>query len=812
MKKQYLLDEHGKVQCLKDGTPIEINKQTFNVKEIVWRRYNQKGALPNEMQQVIWKDNVWGMALLAFFFTFFFFGNALWIIDLPFFPRPPEWTDHISSSFTSQFFHVLGAILGHGAFEYSQYLEKVRTNFGVIAANALALKLLLPPLIASYSSYKAAKYVIDHPVDAVQILHQSGSKVYQPHEAEDILYKKLKAQSNKFGKHQWFATMSHKLKFDENSRRTHTLIFGTTGSGKSQLLAPHIKASIKKCRRTIILDPKREFADALYDPKDKSMAIIDFTDKHGSIPDIFNDINGPGLLSAVVAGMIPPEGAGDGSMWISAAQAISRGLIVYIQETCKNKDGVIDADWIDMCQLLLQSHEDLAYAIFEYYPEAKVLVGELNPDGSIKQNVTTAGIMINMFAKSEMWTGIAKYLMNNRNAKKISLEKFMTDPNYEIKTLFIYPNAEVETISKPFVSMILSYLISFIDNPKLMVSETEPIGTFFLDEFHAPGKMVNAQGLPVVNKLFERGRSKGWAAYVAVQDINQLLNLYKPEEVKAWMGTACNFMCPGANGETLKTICENLGKKEIQKYQVSQTHQTDATNKSENWQKYTEEALLPSDLKSMLQKVEGAGVRYYYISAGISDAFILEKPFESLSPRQDNKWTAVKPNNTISKDENSRVTKRLLEMKEQRERDRLLADELETEKAFSKDKSSSTGQVAGTTYYEDEPSDEEMDMIGDFSKNNSENAKIYKLIDFEEEACDELVTEVMEHKMLESMLDSHGITTLIGLAQAISTPYKNLTTSKQKFDNHQKEQFNKKMERVYEKDLAIKMEKQSSKS
>ena len=273
------------------------------------------------------------------------------------------------------------------------------------------------------------------------------------------------------------------------------------------------------------------------------------------------------------------------------------------------------------------------------------------------------------------------------------------------------------------------------------------------------------------------------------------------------MGTACNFICTGANGETLKAICDSLGKKDILKLQVSETHQqSDRTSsQSKNWQKHTEEALLPAELQKMLEKVEGAGIRYYYKSAGVADAFILEKPFEELKPRSDNRFTPVKPSNTIAKDENSRVSLRLTAMREERERQRALAEELQSEKEHANEKASK-GEVAGSTYYEDEPSDEEMDMM-DFDLQREENKKIYSLIDFEDEDADELTSDIVKDKMLDVMFDSHAITTVLNLAQALATPYKQLTTSKAVYENHQREQMNKRLERVYQKDLEIKREK-----
>ena len=97
--------------------------------------------------------------------------------------------------------------------------------------------------------------------------------------------------------------------------------------------------------------------------------------------------------------------------------------------------------------------------------------------------------------------------------------------------------------------------------------------------------------------------------------------------------------------------------------------------------------------------------------------------------------------------------------------------------------------------------------ISDFDRNNEQNKKIYDLIDFEGEDADELASDIVKDKMLEVIFDSHAITTVLNLAQTLASPYKNIqTSSKQVFERHQKEQMNKRLERVFEKDLELKRE------
>ena len=35
-----------------------------------------------------------------------------------------------------------------------------------------------------------------------------------------------------------------------------------------------------------------------------------------------------------------------------------------------------------------------------------------------------------------------------------------------------------------------------------------------MDEFQAPGKLTDEEGKPTINKLLDRGRSKGWGSFL----------------------------------------------------------------------------------------------------------------------------------------------------------------------------------------------------------------------------------------------------------------------------------------------------------
>lgn len=787
----------------------EINVKTNLKKEIKYRFRSSKAAMPDASKLVVYLDDV-ALYTAGFGIAAFVGITALlWLIDIPIFPRPIPWVEGgISANYFEHLINWVNLLINKvvpfffpgKAEHYMAYIHKLKDQFGLVYGNALVIRILLGMVAAPLAAWKGFNYGMSLKISPEQIIHRRGAKVHELADAELILDEALKRRSSKHGEYAQFARMSHNLYYGENDRRTHTMIFGTTGSGKSQWLESHIRASMETCLRTVILDPKREFANAFFDPKNPAHALLDFTDMLSSVPDIFNDIEGPGLLSAVVAGLIPPDGSGGGSMWTDAAQAVARGLVVYLQESLRRPDGKTDAGFVDMAQLLLASDEDIAYAIFEVYPEARRLVGKLDDTGALQQNVTTAGIMINMFAKSEMFNGVAKYLAKNPTARKISLERFMTDPDYEVKVLFLYPNAEVETISKPFISLILSYLITFIDSPRKLSDKIKPIGTFIMDEAHQPGKLVNQNNMPIFDKLIDRGRSSGWAAYIAVQDINQLWKHYTKEDVNGWLGTTCNFVCCGATGETLQTICDRLGDRDVDKWHESISYQADGVNKSGNWQTHTEKVLLPAQLTNLLERNEKVGIRYYYKPSFTGDAFILEKPWADLTDRDDNAPQFIKPSNIFRYDEKGRIALSLKAMAEKREAEISKKEELQAEKKIAELRKQG-GQEAAITDIVNEPSDEDLEIF-EFQKEKELNKHIYNLMDVED--SEEVYSDVVKDKVIESIFDSHGAAIMLGMAQSLATPYKNLTTSKFKYENHKREQL---LKRFEHKEVALVLEK-----
>lgn len=177
-----------------------------------------------------------------------------------------------------------------------------------------------------------------------------------------------------------------------------------------------------------------------------------------------------------------------------------------------------------------------------------------------EQNVTSFGVRLNLKGYIDGLLDLARY-WHDENQKKISLRDFMVNPDSEIRVLFIKPNDSERLMSSGIIRSALNYMISLLDTPAITDS-SDVRGAFILDEFQAPGKLVTEDGKPTIDKLLDRGRSKGFAACIFAQDATQLYGEYSENDVKKWRQVASGFVLTGtAPGDTADMVSNMIGKR-----------------------------------------------------------------------------------------------------------------------------------------------------------------------------------------------------------------------------------------------------------
>lgn len=630
--------------------------------KVIWRsRFNYAPIIGKK--KVIYYEDVFLAFACTWLLTFVVATFLLWCIDVRIFVRPPNPTfigdmpDFVNASPLPHLVAWCEFVLHSLPFhpfkaEVRQYqrMGDWLTAHGLFYV--LGIRVLCAFTVACMAGAKLALGVISRPISSEVTVHKRGMQVLYGIEAVKAFTVQTYSELKKYGS---FVEMSKGLFYSVYRVLTHTIGIGASGSGKSQFLEPHVRQAIKKGIKSVILDPKYEFTQALYDPNDPSMAILDPTDARSHVWDIPHDINTISKMRRFANAFIPASD-GDNAMWGNAARQLFVGATLYLSKTFPD---YTPRDITDMFSML--TPEQYYYIMKNYYPPGLDSVGMLDENGKIEENTTSYGVKMNLKGFVDGLVDLGRF-WNNPKQKKISLYEFMTNPDYPIKTIFIKPNDNERLMSSGVIRSCLNFMISLLDSPD--ISDARKLrGIFFLDEFQAPGKLVTEDGTPTINILLDRGRSKGWGSYLFVQDILQLYNTYTEQQVEQWRVVASQFVLTGTPpGKTAQMVSDMIGKEYFDKVHTSYGFDQ-MTGKRKmgdlNIQEHESAVILPSEIAGYLKPTDEGNIRFLLLARGLKDAYIFEKPIVPLEQKEP-AWVR-QPEDTNLVNNKSRVINKLNE-------------------------------------------------------------------------------------------------------------------------------------------------------
>jgi hypothetical protein len=750
---------------------IDKNKTT------IWRSRFGFQPLLDGTKRVLYYEDVAIVTASFSIAAFVLATGASWFINIDgVLPRPPAcdsplinngYLTHIGYWSKAVVHKILPFAFKDSISEYRRYIALLSENNLLYC---LYVRFYAGVIAGAFAGYKGFMSAIKKPVDAEITVHKRGMQVYEGEEAERQLKPLMQAEIDQTSN---FAQLSTNLTYSVFRLLRHFIIFGASGTGKSQFMYSSITEAIDIGIKAFVLDPKYEFTQALY-KKDGSKAIIDPTDRRSHVWHIAYDLKSIGLMKKFAAALIPTSG--DNPMWSNAARSVLVGMLLYLQANFKDDKGRPNYTWSDLSDMIVIAPDELVHIMQNYYPEALVMIGEIDKStGVVTTNVTTIGIMVNLISFMGGVRDLARFWYDD-TAPKVSLFKFMTDPKYPIKTLFVKPNDVEAEMSTGLVRAMCIYSISLLDSPNIPNSKSVR-GAFFLDEFHAPGKLLNEVNQPVIDKLIDRGRSKGWSAFLATQNIIQLYKIYSKDDVNSWRETTSSFILTGAPlGETATAVCDFLGEQFMDKLHTSMTRQPDGANTTTNYQEHNRKVMLPSELSTKLNTTK-TGIRLLALLRGMPDVYILDKPYVDI-PELVPAWlerkqlaTAVNPNSRaralIGQQMKGIVQVVATELEQPAKPVLSAADLLEQELMDA----NSDGDFEDYGQYADPQSPEEIAHI-------AQQSKIYNITEGEE---DSITQDLLKDHGLETLTDSHAIGMVVNVAEALMTPQKQVTTDKSKY-------------------------------
>lgn len=387
----------------------------------------------------------------------------------------------------------------------------------------------------------------------------------------------------------------------DNRSRTHILIFGGTGSGKSLTIKSNLHQAKEAGHKLIILDRKGEYTEEI---AEKDFHLFGKHDKRQFQWDVAKDIKNIPDIKQFIAVVIPRNDSDP--IWSDAARIIATGLFAHLLKTEPGKWSLIG--FLKLC--LRPTEELIDIAIAAYPQAAEVLKGEERTLSSFMVNMAVFTTPIKDFALE--WEG--------SGYPKLSYSEWLEDPNPAKKCLiFQSGGGKYSEQNDPMIRASLNYISGYVDSPSFKRDSVEEPRSiwFFCDEFQSFGKLD-----VMAKNIIERGRDKGLRMVIGVQDVSQLREVYGEDFVKALMSSVGITILAGANqGETAEIFSKNLGQLSFMKTHTTQSE----SGKSTNDQEHTEEVLTTSEIIGKLGFKDGR-TRSLYRFTRSPDVYIVHQP------------------------------------------------------------------------------------------------------------------------------------------------------------------------------------------
>lgn len=325
-------------------------------------------------------------------------------------------------------------------------------------------------------------------------------RIYYDHDARRRLRNQFRAEAGYFARAGIWLAPNLNLPFELESR--YLMIFGASGSGKSNLVRAH---ATQMAKRGDLLMMHCNKGDVTRSFDLKSVVLISPAHRYGWAWDIAADIDGPAAAADFAADVIP---ASEQSFWSDTARLLLTDIICAVAQEKGRAWGaraLVDA--------VLSNPNDLRRRIEALDLSASPLLRSDEEDGA---NKTVLSIMATLLSAAMTTLRPMAYAWSTvPSARRFSVTAWLSKTYKGPKVVIVQTSPNFQMMSTVVCGGILRLVCKALSDASVEIDTTRRV-SIVLDEFYSLGKIDGfARALSVA-------REKGLACIVALQSESQL--------------------------------------------------------------------------------------------------------------------------------------------------------------------------------------------------------------------------------------------------------------------------------------------------
>lgn len=318
--------------------------------------------------------------------------------------------------------------------------------------------------------------------------------------------------------------------------RTHGMLIGTTGTGKTTILLRMIEQARERNHRCVIFDLTGVFVQHFYDPARDF--ILNPIDNRCPPWSVFSDCHNILEFSSAAAALFPSPNEGGDPFWTMSARTLFVEMCVSLYNRKERSNGALAH------HLMYAKLSDLARAV------KGTLAAPLASTESARMAESIRAVVNNQ-------AQILRYLpdVSAQQPNEFSIRKWVADDKKDGSILFVTSNHTHLNVTKPLLSLWMDMAV----NAVLETERNAGMKMWFLfDEVHA------LQRLPALENGLQTARAYGGAFLLGIHSFERLCETYGKEGGTNLAALARTKVILTAADRTTADFCASqIGNREV---------------------------------------------------------------------------------------------------------------------------------------------------------------------------------------------------------------------------------------------------------